>query len=1192
MVFYVSKDDGTVTAIAAASGVPTEVDSTNAKGDYKIALSQAETNADKLRFTGKSSTAGIVVIPQTIYTVPANFTKAVIDSAGLQDANVVKVGPSGSGTAQTARDIGASVLLSVGTGTGQLDFTSGVVKANTTQIGGVTQTGGDVFAAVSNIAVTGAALNTIAAGATYTTGSSTGGYTNTFTADGVYDSVADATGTIDFYYQFSLGSTGQTAVGADWLGYVVGVVNTIKAYAYNWGAAGWDQVASIVGISGTANMSVTMDLTSAHTGTGGNLGLVRIRFAATGLVSATVKTDRILVGYTVVTVFPTNFGTLAIDGSGRVDLGKVVGNAQTADANGLLKVDVEDFGGTAGTFSGGKAAVKLTNTDVTGNVASDLQTIKTQVVTCAAGVTVAPFVGNATHVLVVDSSGSVTFNNTSIATVTTVTNQLTQIQIAAGVWQDTTSGHFTVSGSIGQSLFTGRAPGDVLGGLVANNTVASFSAFAVAGSTTLNTLSVSSTTTLSGVVTATNAGNSVVGITAALTGDFTSTMKASIPTAIGMGAANMDTQLNAIYTVAGDVQSQTDKLEFNGSGNVAASAGGTDFVHTSGKVWALDGSGNAVSAASAVASLQTTANTINVATSTNLDINVGSRAPSSTALSTANWTSARAGYLDNLNVGGNVASHADIVAINQSASKHISVATVGQYAPGEAYTIEVRTFSAATGAAVDADSTPTISVTGSVSGDLSANLSAVSHIATGVYQATYTVPATPTLEQITCGASATIATLTFTLNAFTQTVDQPTATFTATDKSNLTSIFNKLPTHNIADETVVLAAIGTPMQAYTQPTGFLAATFPGTVASPTNITAGTLTTVANLTNAPTVGDFTATMKTSIGTAVAASAVSSVTGNIGGNVTGNVSGNVVGSVGSVVARVTSNTDQLAGQTVTAATGVTFPTSVGTSTVTQAQITGGAFALNNASFAFNSSLDLTSTQKTSVTSAVPTTAAIAPAVWANVTRTLTSGGGGGGITAEDVWTYTDRVLTAGTNLNDLSASDVRTAVGLGSADLDSQLSAIHSDTGTALPNQIAGLSFSTLTADDVWTNPTRTLTAGGGGGGATPEEIWTYTNRTLTSGGGGGSPTEIAAAVRDITLLTVSPSDRIIDANGTPLTTLSLGQLMSILATNAMGDRTGLGTRTITAQVAGTGYVFTASRVSQKEIQMTIQTPAEG
>lgn len=60
----------------------------------------------------------------------------VVDSAGLADANTVKIGPTGSGTAQTARDIGASVLLSSGTGTGQVSLSSGVVAANALQISG------------------------------------------------------------------------------------------------------------------------------------------------------------------------------------------------------------------------------------------------------------------------------------------------------------------------------------------------------------------------------------------------------------------------------------------------------------------------------------------------------------------------------------------------------------------------------------------------------------------------------------------------------------------------------------------------------------------------------------------------------------------------------------------------------------------------------------------------------------------------------------------------------------------------------------------------------------------------------------------------------------------------------------------------------------------------------------------------
>ncbi len=79
-------------------------------------------------------------------TTPANAL--TVDAAGLADANAVKLGPSGSGTAQTARNIGANVLLSSGSGTGQLDFSSGVVKSNLAQILGtaLTETAGLIAA--------------------------------------------------------------------------------------------------------------------------------------------------------------------------------------------------------------------------------------------------------------------------------------------------------------------------------------------------------------------------------------------------------------------------------------------------------------------------------------------------------------------------------------------------------------------------------------------------------------------------------------------------------------------------------------------------------------------------------------------------------------------------------------------------------------------------------------------------------------------------------------------------------------------------------------------------------------------------------------------------------------------------------------------------------------------------------------
>lgn len=125
---YVVKDFGAVTILTDTSA--TELDATNAKGYYLFDLSQSETSADTLIFSCKSSTSNVVcvAVPAVVFTRPPNFSTLSIDSNGRVD--VIKI----AGTTQTARDIGASVLLSTGTGTGQLDFTSGVVKSNVTQL--------------------------------------------------------------------------------------------------------------------------------------------------------------------------------------------------------------------------------------------------------------------------------------------------------------------------------------------------------------------------------------------------------------------------------------------------------------------------------------------------------------------------------------------------------------------------------------------------------------------------------------------------------------------------------------------------------------------------------------------------------------------------------------------------------------------------------------------------------------------------------------------------------------------------------------------------------------------------------------------------------------------------------------------------------------------------------------------------
>lgn len=133
------------------------------------------------------------------------------------------------------------------------------------------------------------------------------------------------------------------------------------------------------------------------------------------------------------------------------------------------------------------------------------------------------------------------------------------------------------------------------------------------------------------------------------------------------------------------------------------------------------------------------------------------------------------------------------------------------------------------------------------------------------------------------------------------------------------------------------ATISSRMATYTQPTGFFAATFPsGTMANTTNITAGTITTATNLTNAPTAGDFTATMKTSLNAATPAS--------------------VVGSVGSIAAGGISSSSFAAGAITAAVTDSTFDAAIASATfvnpMTEAYATvGGSLSLAKFAYGMN-------------------------------------------------------------------------------------------------------------------------------------------------------------------------------------------------------------------------------------------------
>jgi hypothetical protein len=266
---YVSKDYGAVTVLGDTTA--TEMDSTNAKGYYLFDLTQAETSADTLLFSAKSATSNIVVVgaPATVFTYPPNFSSTSIDASGRVD--VIKI----NGTSQTARDIGASVLLSAGTGTGQLDFTSGVVKANATQwLGGT----------IPAVNVTGVPLVDLK----YTLGTISPATAGSVRADSVTGAVGSVTGAVGSVTARVTANTDQWAGGTIPAPNVTGVPLTDLKYTLGTispATAGSVRADSVTGAVG----SVTGAVGSVTGNVGGNV----VGSVASVTARVTANTDQL-----------------------------------------------------------------------------------------------------------------------------------------------------------------------------------------------------------------------------------------------------------------------------------------------------------------------------------------------------------------------------------------------------------------------------------------------------------------------------------------------------------------------------------------------------------------------------------------------------------------------------------------------------------------------------------------------------------------------------------------------------------------------------------------------------------------------------------------------------------------------------------------------------------------------------------
>lgn len=143
--FQVSTDGG---ALANLTTLPTVTPASSKM--VKISLSAAEMNGDNV--TVVCSDAAGAEWNDVIFNIqtsarqvddlayPATTGRSiVVDAAGLVDANMVKCGPTGSGTAQTAKDIGGAVPAAAAGASGGLLISGS--NSGTTTLGALTVTG-------------------------------------------------------------------------------------------------------------------------------------------------------------------------------------------------------------------------------------------------------------------------------------------------------------------------------------------------------------------------------------------------------------------------------------------------------------------------------------------------------------------------------------------------------------------------------------------------------------------------------------------------------------------------------------------------------------------------------------------------------------------------------------------------------------------------------------------------------------------------------------------------------------------------------------------------------------------------------------------------------------------------------------------------------------------------------------------
>lgn len=265
--------NGAAFAIRHATVTATTYD---AYGNYLVTLDTTDTNTLGTLRVQFIETATCLPVWRDFIVVPAMIYDSIIAGSDRLDVNVTHI----TDQSQTARDIGASVLLSSGTGTGQLDFTSGVVKSNWVQYLGTALggTAAQVVAAITKFfnvtsptgtvnslpdAVPGAAGGVFIAGTNAATTVTTA-LTTTFTGNltGSVGSVSGAVGSVTGNVGGNVtGSVGSVAGNVD--GSTASVVGAVGSVTGNVGGNVTGSVGSVSGAVGSVTGNVGGNVTGS-----------------------------------------------------------------------------------------------------------------------------------------------------------------------------------------------------------------------------------------------------------------------------------------------------------------------------------------------------------------------------------------------------------------------------------------------------------------------------------------------------------------------------------------------------------------------------------------------------------------------------------------------------------------------------------------------------------------------------------------------------------------------------------------------------------------------------------------------------------------------------------------------------------------------------------------------------------------